>query len=124
MGDEAPPEGRRIGRGVFLVTAAGGLTSLVWGKPVWSRISSAISPVESLIPLIPNGGWRIYTVSGSLPTFDPATWQLEIAGAVDRPVTLDYRELLALPRAEQVSTFHCVTGWTVRNVGWGGVRMK
>ena len=24
---------------------------------------------------------------------------------------------------EQVSTFHCVTGWTVKNVQWGGVRL-
>jgi DMSO/TMAO reductase YedYZ molybdopterin-dependent catalytic subunit len=23
----------------------------------------------------------------------------------------------------QISTFHCVTGWTVKNVHWGGVRM-
>jgi DMSO/TMAO reductase YedYZ molybdopterin-dependent catalytic subunit len=30
--------------------------------------------------------------------------------------------LQALPRAEQVSTFHCVTGWTVKGVHWSGVR--
>jgi DMSO/TMAO reductase YedYZ molybdopterin-dependent catalytic subunit len=114
----------RVGRGVFLATVAGGLTSLVWGRSVWSRVSSAISPIESLIPLIPNGGWRIYTVSGSLPGFDPASWRLQLAGAVVRPVSLDYRELLALPKSEQVSTFHCVTGWTVNNVRWGGVRIK
>ena len=28
----------------------------------------------------------------------------------------------ALPSAEQVSTFHCVTGWTVSDVHWRGVR--
>src|SRR4051812_10231804 len=114
----------RVGRGVFLASVAGGLTSLVWGRSVWSRISSTISPVESLVPLVPNGGWRIYTVSGSLPGFDPASWRLEIAGAVNRPVSLGYRELLALPKSQQVSTFHCVTGWTVANVSWGGVRIK
>jgi len=31
---------------------------------------------------------------------------------------------LTLPKAEQVSTFHCVTGWTVKNVHWGGVRFQ
>ena len=113
----------RVGRGVFLGTVLAGFTSLWWGRSVWSRVSSAIGPVESLIPLIPNGGWRIYTVSGSLPGFDPASWRLELAGAVERPAALDYRQLLALPKAEQVSTFHCVTGWTVRNVTWGGVRI-
>ena len=35
---------------------------------------------------------------------------------------LSYDELLALPRAEQVSDFHCVTGWTVNDVHWAGVR--
>ncbi len=32
--------------------------------------------------------------------------------------------MLALPKVEQVSTFHCVTGWTVHNVAWGGVRIQ
>jgi sulfoxide reductase catalytic subunit YedY len=32
-------------------------------------------------------------------------------------------ELRKLPYAQQVSTFHCVTGWTVRDVHWGGVRI-
>jgi DMSO/TMAO reductase YedYZ molybdopterin-dependent catalytic subunit len=115
--------GRRVGRGVFLATALGGVSSLWWGRSVWSRVSNAIGPVESFIPLVPSGGWRIYTVSGSLPGFDPATWRLQLAGAVERPVSLDYRQLRALPKAEQVSTFHCVTGWTVRDVTWRGVRI-
>ncbi|MGH3026341.1 MAG: molybdopterin-dependent oxidoreductase, partial [Gaiellaceae bacterium] len=37
---------------------------------------------------------------------------------------LTYDELLALPRAEQTSTFHCVTGWTVKDVRWAGVRFR
>jgi len=125
MSDSIHPQEHslKVGRGVFLATVAGGLTSLVWGRSVWSRISSALGPVESHIPLIPSGGWRIYTVSGSLPGFDPQTWRLDLAGAVEQPVSLDYRQLLALPKAEQVSTFHCVTGWTVNNVAWGGVRI-
>jgi DMSO/TMAO reductase YedYZ molybdopterin-dependent catalytic subunit len=32
--------------------------------------------------------------------------------------------LLAFPKAEQISTFHCVTGWTVTDVHWGGVRFR
>jgi DMSO/TMAO reductase YedYZ molybdopterin-dependent catalytic subunit len=43
---------------------------------------------------------------------------------VERPRALTYDELTALPRADQVSTFHCVTGWTVKNVHWGGVRFQ
>ena len=28
-----------------------------------------------------------------------------------------------MPRAEQVSDFHCVTGWVVKDVRWAGVRI-
>ena len=38
--------------------------------------------------------------------------------------SLTYDELLALPRRDQVSTFHCVTGWTVEDVRWAGVRLR
>ena len=42
---------------------------------------------------------------------------------MQKPTTLSYAQLRALPRVEQVSTFHCVTGWTVPNVHWAGVRI-
>jgi len=121
MSEEVP---HRFGRGVFLATVAGGISSLLWGKAAWDRISHAIAPVESLVPVLPSGGWRIYTVSGSLPRFEEGTWRLEVGGHVRRPVAFTYRELLALPKAEQISTFHCVTGWSVKNVHWGGVRLR
>ena len=116
-------EPKRYGRGLFLATVAGGLSSLAWGKPVWSRVSAALSPAEGLIPFVPKSGWRIYTVSGSLPSFDPGTWRLQVGGLVDQEISLSHRELLALPQVTQVSDFHCVTGWTVKNVRWTGVRI-
>ena len=114
---------RRYGRGLFLATVAGGLTSLAWGRPVWSRVSSALAPAENLIPLTPKDGWRIYTVAPTMPTFDPTTWRLHVGGLVENEVTLDYAQLRALPRAHQVSDFHCVTGWSVHDVRWQGVRI-
>jgi DMSO/TMAO reductase YedYZ molybdopterin-dependent catalytic subunit len=118
------PEPRRYGRGLFLATVAGGASSLLWGKAAWSRVSGVVSPVAGdLAPILPTRGWRIYTVSGHLPIFDPATWRLEIGGLVEQPATLGYDALRRLPRAEQISTFHCVTGWTVENVHWAGVRI-
>jgi len=116
-----PDQPRRYGRRLFLATVAGGLTSLYWGKAAWDHVSGAISPVTSAV--LPGGGWRIYTISGNMPVFDPASWRLKIGGLVEQPVSLSYDELRALPRVEQVSTFHCVTGWTVNDVHWGGVRI-
>ncbi len=119
MDEQAP---RRYGRGLFLATVAGGLSSLVWGRPVWGHVSSAIGGAEQLIPLVPNG-WRIYTVAATMPTFDRTTWRLEVSGLVDQPLTLDYDALRALPRTTEVRDFHCVTGWSVPNVRWTGVRL-
>jgi DMSO/TMAO reductase YedYZ molybdopterin-dependent catalytic subunit len=116
---------RKIGRGVFLATLAGGASSLLWGKAAWDSVSGTVSPIAAdLAPILPTGGWRIYTVADHMPVFDPATWRLTVDGLVDRPQTIDYRALRSLPRVHQVSTFHCVTGWTVKNVRWSGVRVR
>lgn len=118
-----PHETRLYGRRAFLGVTAVGLSSLVWGRSAWQAVSGATKPLTDALPsgIVPSG-WRIYTVAASMPGFDPATWRLTIDGLVDRPRSLDYEQLLALPAAEQVSTFHCVTGWTVGNVHWRGVR--
>lgn len=39
-------------------------------------------------------------------------WRLVIDGLVERPVTLSYPELLALPQGELVADIHCVTSWS------------
>jgi DMSO/TMAO reductase YedYZ molybdopterin-dependent catalytic subunit len=114
--DEQAP--RRYGRGLFLATVAGGLTSLAWGKSFWGHVSAAVPS----IPLAPSG-WRIYTVAATMPRFDAATWRLSVGGLVDEPLTLTYEDLRALPRTSQVRNFHCVTGWSVDNVHWTGVRL-
>jgi DMSO/TMAO reductase YedYZ molybdopterin-dependent catalytic subunit len=119
-----PHPSKKVGRAVFLGAVVGGVSSLYWGKSVWGKISAQLSPVEASIPLIPSGGWRIYTVSGHMPTFDPQTWRLDLGGHVDKPTSISYAQLRALPKVEQTSTFHCVTGWTVKNVRWGGVRLN
>jgi DMSO/TMAO reductase YedYZ molybdopterin-dependent catalytic subunit len=117
---DEPGDARAYGRRTFLGVTALGLSSLLWGKPVWNAI---VNPLEAALPasLVPSG-WRIYTVAPTMPAFDPATWRLRIDGLVENPQTLGYDELRSLPRAEQVSTFHCVTGWSVENVRWAGVR--
>src|SRR2546421_3750299 len=125
---DSPPlaeqEPRRYGRRLFLATVVGGVSSLYWGKAAWDHVTGVISPVANAIaPILPTGGWRIYTISGQMPVFDRATWRLKIGGLVEQPGSLTYDELRALPRVDQVSTFHCVTGWTVNNVRWGGVRI-
>jgi DMSO/TMAO reductase YedYZ molybdopterin-dependent catalytic subunit len=116
---------RRLGRAGFIGVVGAGVATLFYGKAIsraTSRVTNPLSDATGLTRLIPSSGWRIYTVADSMPSFDRASWRLRIDGLVRRPLELSYDELLVLPKAEQVSTFHCVTGWVVNNVRWGGVR--
>ena len=122
--ERPPEESRPYGRRAFLGATALGLTSLLWGKPVWNAFTGVARPLENALPSSIFPGWRIYTVASTMPTFDPATWRLRIEGLVDQPQTLTYADLRSLPRTEQVSNFHCVTGWSVDNVRWAGVRFR
>jgi DMSO/TMAO reductase YedYZ molybdopterin-dependent catalytic subunit len=116
---------RRYGRGAFLLMLAGGGSAFVWA----SKVSGVVSPLTSALSqllgnLFPVGGWRIYTISGSMPIFDERSWRLDVGGLVGSPLSFSYRELAALPRVHEVRDFHCVTGWTVRKVRWSGVRLS
>src|SRR5438477_9850733 len=70
------------------------------------------------------GGFRINEVEASTPAFDPETFRLTVDGDVEHPISLSWDELLALPKAAQVSDFHCVEGWGVNDVRWEGVRLQ
>ena len=114
---------RPYGRRAFLLLLAGGVSSLAWASKVSGVVSPFTSSVSQLLGnLFPVGGWRIYTISGSMPIFDRKAYRLEVRGLVRKPRSFDYAELRALPHSHQVSTFHCVTGWTVDDVRWSGVR--
>jgi DMSO/TMAO reductase YedYZ molybdopterin-dependent catalytic subunit len=118
---------RRLGRAGFFGLVGAGIATLFYGNEI-SRVTSLVTKpfadVSGLSRLVPSGGWRIYTVAATMPVFDRATWRLRIGGLVRTPIEISYDELLAFPKAEQVSTFHCVTGWTVTDVHWGGVRFR
>jgi DMSO/TMAO reductase YedYZ molybdopterin-dependent catalytic subunit len=116
--------GPAIGRRAFFGLVGVGLSSLAWGGAAVDLASQGTRLLpEQLRAVIPFGkGWRIYAVNPPYPTFDPATWRLRIEGLVERPQTLTHAQLLALPRAEQTSDFVCVTGWSVDDVRWSGVR--
>jgi len=125
---ESPRENlgaRRLGRAGFIGIVGAGVATLFYGKAISRAVTQVTNPLANatgLNRIIPSSGWRIYTVADSMPTFDPTTWRLRIDGLVRTPVELTHQQLLALPKAQQVSTFHCVTGWTVNHVHWGGVR--
>ncbi|NIQ99298.1 MAG: molybdopterin-dependent oxidoreductase, partial [Gemmatimonadales bacterium] len=61
---------------------------------------------------------------GTVPPFDPQTWDLRVEGEVRQPRTFTYSEVRALPSVIDMSDFHCVEGWSVLDVAWEGVRFS
>ena len=112
---------RTIGRAGFLGILGAGAVGLFVAKDVSSVLGRAVP--SSVSSFFPTGGWRIYTIGNSMPNIDPATYRLTVGGLVSSPRSFSLADLKAMPRAEQVSDFHCVTGWSVSNVRWAGVRL-
>jgi len=113
---------RTIGRAGFLGLLGAGAVGLFFAKDVTGVLDRAVP--KSVSGVVPTSGWRIYTIGDSMPTFDPATYRLRVDGLVGAPTSYSLADLKAMPRAEQVSDFHCVTGWSVQDVRWAGVRIK
>lgn len=61
---------------------------------------------------------------GSIPGFDLETWSLIVYGLVEKPLTLTWSKVLALPSAVNVLDFHCVEGWSVLNNKWEGISFQ
>jgi DMSO/TMAO reductase YedYZ molybdopterin-dependent catalytic subunit len=61
---------------------------------------------------------------GSVPRFDPATWDFRTYGLVDTPLRLTWGEFNALPRVQHTSDFHCVTRWSRFDNQWEGVAFR
>lgn len=59
-----------------------------------------------------------------IPEVNLESYRLKISGEVERALSFTYDELLKLPRKEIVEDFHCVTGWSVKNVKWEGIPFK
>jgi DMSO/TMAO reductase YedYZ molybdopterin-dependent catalytic subunit len=61
---------------------------------------------------------------GTVPAVDLRTWRFDVTGAVDRPLSLSWDELLALPRRETACDIHCVTRWSRYDNTFEGVPVQ
>jgi DMSO/TMAO reductase YedYZ molybdopterin-dependent catalytic subunit len=59
---------------------------------------------------------------GDVPRYgDMSGWSLRVFGAVDRPLTLTWDELLAFGSVDVTVDIHCVTKWSKFDTVWSGV---
>lgn len=50
-------------------------------------------------------------------------WHLKISGLVKQPQTISFRNLMGLNQVNLTCDVHCVTGWTLLDSKWAGVRI-
>jgi DMSO/TMAO reductase YedYZ molybdopterin-dependent catalytic subunit len=51
-------------------------------------------------------------------------YRLAVDGLVKERKIFSYNDLMSFSQIEQVSDFHCVEGWSVQDIVWGGFRFK
>ena len=120
--------GAPVGRRVFLGLVGLGAAGVLFGAQAQDWLERAVGPLiakdgTGLASLLPIGRFRIYTVTGDLPSRSRASYRLRVKGLVDNELTLSYPDLLAMPATKLTRDFQCVTGWRVPSVEWKGVRL-
>ena len=121
--------GAPVGRRVFLGLVGLGAFGVLFGAQAQDWLERVVGPLiakdgTGLASLLPIGRFRIYTVTGDLPSRSRDRYQLRVKGLVDQEVTLSYADILAMPATALTRDFQCVTGWRVHDVEWKGVRLS
>jgi DMSO/TMAO reductase YedYZ molybdopterin-dependent catalytic subunit len=123
-------EGAPIGRRVFLGLLGLGAAGVVFGERIedalsQNRVTKAVAKnLPVVAEFLPLSGFRLYTVTDGFPSRSDAEYRLAISGLVEKPYTLTFAELRALPPVQLTKDFQCVTGWRVRDVHWKGVLLR
>ena len=111
-------------------------------KVISRRVALKLCGAALFVAGLPSAAWGFFlkrfpvrTVEKKDFRFDPAggsvvgrggakePYALVVDGLVDAPLKLSYAQVNALPQVEQVSDFHCVEGWSVADLKWGGFRV-
>jgi DMSO/TMAO reductase YedYZ molybdopterin-dependent catalytic subunit len=66
---------------------------------------------------------KLYDMGGIQGPANRDKWKLRIHGEVARPTNLNLMEFLDLTQVDLECDVHCVTGWTLMDSQWRGVRL-
>ncbi|WP_442598905.1 molybdopterin-dependent oxidoreductase [Neobacillus sp. D3-1R] len=98
--------------GFFSIVFGG---SIRWFSPILSIPSEQLKR---------RGYFRIYNVTNDIPVYENQTWSLTIDGRINERTNITLADIPRLPQTTIVTDFHCVTGWSVRNVEMKGILLK
>ncbi|MFJ5035994.1 molybdopterin-dependent oxidoreductase [Streptomyces sp. NPDC088560] len=122
---EGAPVGRRAMLGM-LGAGAAGLAAAPYLQRGWEGFLADASQVDAtgLTGLLPNpGGFRYYSVVGSVPHKDETNYELRVDGLVEKPTTYTLNDLRALPQTRIVHDVLCTDGWRVEQTPFEGVKL-
>lgn len=74
------------------------------------------------VRLDPSVGPRDNSIKG-VQNVDIASYSLQVTGLAEKPISLNYDEVLAMDAYERLITLYCVEGWEA-TVLWKGARLK
>ena len=77
-------------------------------------------------PRIPPGQEAVkalYDMGGTPGPGRVPDWQLSVTGAVANSKTFTLQDLLRFPQVNLTCDVHCVTGWTLLDAKWRGIRL-
>jgi DMSO/TMAO reductase YedYZ molybdopterin-dependent catalytic subunit len=110
----------RITRRAFMKLTSG--TALLT-----SKLSAASGLYVKALPVrtVEKKGFRFYAEDGSIEWKNKKEpYRLVVDGLVKEPRSFSYPDIKSFTKAEQMSDFHCVEGWSVRDLKWGGFKFK
>jgi DMSO/TMAO reductase YedYZ molybdopterin-dependent catalytic subunit len=121
-GPQALPHETRHSRRRFLLIA-GALVAGFVGVLELFRLGGSGGGVTGAAAQSVENMFRSFPINAveRIPTKTWNDWTLKVDGLVDKPLTLDATAWQALPRFDETVDFHCVEGWSVSDVKWGGV---
>ncbi len=107
---------RLVGRRVFAGLLGLGVLGTITGGSIAAAMRNTVGTLGT-------ERFRIYTVTGDLPAMTRSKYELSVDGLVAEPLRLGYADLENMGLVTEKSDFHCVTGWSVHDVDWTGVKM-
>jgi DMSO/TMAO reductase YedYZ molybdopterin-dependent catalytic subunit len=120
----------RPSRRTFLKAAGGLLLASALPSPSLAGLLEKLfgqPEAKATKPITPNDEFYV-TSYRSPPTIRLNEWALSITGLVERPLTLDYAQLLAKPTVSQIVTLECVgntvAGEFMSTAAWEGASLR
>ena len=122
----------KITRRQFMATAGGTLVSIGLPGAFVKVLDSENTALADQLrtddqPRIPPGQHAVKALPNMGGVKGPGNvpdWRLVIQGEVHNPISLSFPDLMNLTQVDLTCDVHCVTGWTLLDSRWRGIRVQ